>query len=188
MKPKIQYRIATPEDAESILEIYTPVINTTAISFEETPPSVADMAKRIEKILEKHPWIVAVDKNEKILGYAYASPYRDRAAYKWASEVSIYIRDTHQKLGLGKSLYEKLFHIMKKQNIYKSYALIALPNTGSIALHEKMGFQYLCIFKNVGYKLGKWHDVGWWEKTLSRSANAPSEPIKFSDLKNTLLF
>ncbi len=173
----ITLRFVRPEDAKQILEIYGPVVCQSFISFEEVAPTELEMKTRIEKILSYYPWIVAVDQNSNILGYAYASQHRERAAYRWAVDVSAYVREGSRGLGVGKQLYEKLFDILKRQNFFRAFAGIALPNAASVRLHERMGFQHLGTYKNVGFKHGRWHDVGWWELSIKNAESHPTEPI-----------
>lgn len=157
----------------------------TAISFEATVPSVEEFARRISNVLEKHVWLVAEEQGE-IIGYAYSSPHRERPAYQWAADVSVYLVETAQGKGIGRQLYDILFKLMLHQGYFKCYAGIALPNAPSIRLHESFGFSFLGKYSQVGYKNGSWHDVGWWEKTL-RSAEAGPLPCKpLSALNATL--
>lgn len=168
-------RIAIPEDAKSILEIYSPVVMNTPTSFEEVPPTVQEMTLRIENILASHSWIVAEDQNKKIMGYAYAGPHQERATYRWSVNVSAYIREGYRGFGLGKELYSRLFEILKSQNYCRAFAGITLPNDASVGLHEKIGFKHLGTFHKVGFKMGKWHNVGWWELSFQNEDSLPLE-------------
>lgn len=185
MTTKFTFRPATAEDANQILEIYAPVVRATSISFEETPPSEAEMRARIEKLTRSHPWIVATDLKSQVVGYAYASPHRERAAYRWSVDVSVYVRDGYRGEGIGTQLYARLIEVLKQQNFFRAFAGISLPNESSIKLHEKVGFRHLGTYKNVGHKFGKWHDVGWWELALRSPELGPTEPIPFHGISVT---
>lgn len=174
----LTYRLATVEDASSILEIYAPIIDHTPISFEETAPSVQEMRQRIAKILIHYPWIVATDGGGQVLGYVYACAHRERLAYKWSVDVAVYVREGFRGQGLAKSLYQKLFKMLPQQNFYRAYAGITLPNEASVKLHENLGFSYVGTYRGVGYKQGKWRDVGWWELKLRETDHAPEAPLK----------
>ncbi len=183
----MKFRVATPADAAGIRAVYAPYVLQTAISFETAVPSVEELARRISNVLEKHVWLVA-EEGDEIVGYAYSSKHRDRPAYQWAADVSVYLAEKAQGKGLGQQLYSVLFKIMHLQGYYKCYAGIALPNDKSVKLHEAFGFTCLGIYANVGYKNGSWHDVGWWEKTLQHPASTPSPPLPLARLNQKLLF
>lgn len=174
-------RLATIYDAEQILEIYAPYVETTNISFETIVLSKEEMETRIKRILENNPWIV-FEEDKYILGYAYASKHRERAAYKWAVDTSIYIRQDHRGKGIGKALYTALISILKLQGYCNVYAGICLPNEASVGLHEYFGFKKIAHFNKVGYKFGQWHDVGWWELFLKQHKLKPSEPLSINDI------
>ena len=159
-------RQAKPTDAVAILDIYAPYIRHTSLTFETKVPAVADFANRISSYLENWPWLV-YEKNGHVVGYAYASRYRERAAYQWGVECSVYIHSDHHRCGIARALYTKLFAILKMQGFTTVYAVINLPNDQSVALHESMGFKYFATFEKVGYKLGKWKNVGWWQLQLN---------------------
>jgi L-amino acid N-acyltransferase YncA len=169
-------RQATADDAPGILEIYAPFCQDSIVSFELQPPTVEEMQARIEKCNSTHLWIVDADE-DGINAYAYASPHKERAAYRWSVDVSIYISENKRKQGLGTKLYTHLFDILRERGFYNAYAGVTLPNDGSVRLHEKLGFQQVGVYKNVGYKLGKWHDVGWWHLQLLPLADQPREPV-----------
>jgi len=174
-------RIATPSDAKSILDIYAPYILNTSLTFETEVPSQADFAKRIQSYLDNWPWLVC-ELDGKIAGYAYASRYRERTAYQWSVECSVYIQDEYRGSGIASQLYIALFAFLKYQGYNNVYAVINLPNERSVAFHEKMGFTYFATYENVGYKLGKWKNVGWWQKKLNEYVNEPLAPLKFSSV------
>ncbi len=174
----IALRTATPADAASLLHIYAPYVLETAVSFEYALPTIADMAARVEKYSAKFPWLICFV-NGRPLGYAYATPHRDREAYQWTAECSIYLDDAYKGLGIGMGLYEVLFQILRMQGIRNVYAGITLPNHASVRLHEKCGFRNFATFENIGYKLGRWHNVGWWQLTLGNHEHEPPPPVAF---------
>ncbi len=169
-------RQATAGDAQGILEIYAPFCEDSIVSFELVPPTVEEMRSRIEKCNSTHLWLVDAD-DDGINAYAYASPHKERAAYRWSVDVSIYISEKKRNQGLGTKLYTHLFEILRERGFYNAYAGVTLPNEASVRLHEKMGFQKVGVYKKVGYKLGNWHDVGWWHLVLIEHEDAPPEPV-----------
>ncbi len=179
-------RLAKPTDAAAILDIYAPYIKTTSLTFETEVPTITDFNNRIKSYLENWPWLV-YEENGIVVGYAYASRYRERVAYQWGVECSVYIHDDFQRKGLASALYRKLFAILKAQGFTTVYAVVNLPNDPSVILHEKMGFRYFATYENVGYKLGKWKNVGWWQLQLNEYKIEPEAPVKFSELSNELL-
>ncbi len=168
-------RVARAEDAEGILAIYAPIVRETTISFELEPPTVEEMRGRIEATLAKLPWLVC-DSNGEIAGYAYASRHRERAAYQWSVDVSVYVREKERGKGLGRGLYTPLLGMLEDLGYYSALAGIALPNPASVGLHEAMGFRPIGIYRSIGYKLGAWRDVGWWQKQLREYAGEPKPP------------
>ena len=176
-------RIATASDAAAIAAIYAPIVRDTAISFETEPPTPSMIAQRIREGLEIYPWLTA-ERDGRIMGYAYASKHRERSAYRWSADVSTYVDECARRSGVGRALYGQLIAILREQGFHAAFAGIALPNAASIGLHEAMGFQPLGIYKEVGFKLGSWHDVGWWRLGLTQSLEMPGEPVLFSALRN----
>lgn len=166
----VRLRAANVEDAEAIQAIYAPHVVSTAISFEEVPPSVDDIEERIEDISRSYPYLVAVESG-RLVGFAYASPHRTRAAYRWSVDVTAYVGDGAQGRGVGKMLYRKLLKELEERRFHAAFAGIALPNQKSVALHETMGFTQVGIYRDVGFKFGRWHDVGWWQRILSCTAD-----------------
>lgn len=169
-------RNATPQDAAQIQAIYEPIVHDTVISFEIETPTVDEMAGRMEAIQQRFPWLVCELEGE-IAGYVYASPHHERAAYQWSANVSVYIHPDHHRRGVGRALYTSLFALLKLQGFYNVYAGITLPNPGSVGIHESMGFELVGIYKQVGYKFGAWHDVGWWSLTLRPHDEKPADPL-----------
>ena len=157
-------------DAAACAAIYAPYINDTVISLEEVPPTPEQMGHRIARITERYPWLVAEDAGE-IAGYAYAGPHRERAAYRWASDVTVYLSPAHFRRGIGSALYTALFDLLVFQGVYVACAGVTLPNEASVGLHESMGFLPVGVYRRVAWKFGSWHDVGWWQLDLAaRSA------------------
>jgi len=174
--------MAAERDAEAITAIYAPFCESTAVSFETEAPTPATMAERIRTITAQYPWLV-FDDGGVIGGYAYASRHRERAAYQWAVDVAVYVAASHRRRGVGRTLYSALFDLLVRQGYYKAYGGIALPNPGSVGLHVAMGFDPVGVYRRVGYKLGAWHDVAWYQKTLQPERAAPSAPIPITALE-----
>ena len=158
-------RSATPDDAAACLDIYRPAVVDGVASFELTPPTEAEFAARIEKALENWAWLV-FEHEGRVVGYAYGGAHRARAAYRWTTEVSVYLAPEHQGRGIGRRLYEALFPILSNRGFATALAGITLPNDPSIALHRALGFTPIGIFHRVGWKFGRWHDTSWWERSL----------------------
>jgi phosphinothricin acetyltransferase len=173
-------RLATPADAAQLAEIYRPVVLGTVISFEVVPPSVVEMERRVRTTLATHPWLVLERKGE-IAGYACASRHRERAAYQWSVDVSVYVGEAHRRSGAGSALYRSLFEALRLQGFYTAHAGITLPNAASVALHESLGFVPVGIYRSVGFKLGAWHDTGWWQLPLRAREGTPAPPRALSD-------
>ncbi len=148
-----------------MLDIYRPIVETSATSFELAVPTVEDFTARIEAILATHEWLVA-EVNGELAGYAYASPHRAREAYQYSAEVSVYVHPRHRCQGVGKDLYSALFESIRKLGFHYAYAGIALPNDPSIALHQACEFAEIGTFREVGYKHNAWHDVSWWQRKI----------------------
>ena len=159
-------RSATAEDAAACAAIYHPHVADSWASFELTPPDAAEMARRIAAYGESQGWLVAEDEARQILGYAYASPHRTREAYSSSVDVAIYVADHAQGQGLGRALYTALFERLRQRGFHAAFAGIAIPNPASEALHQTMGFTAVGIYREVGYKMGGWRDVGWWQRLL----------------------
>lgn len=161
-------RPITLNDTEQICDIYNYYIKNTIITFEEDIVSNNEMKKRIEEVICSFPWLVSEEKNE-ITGYAYLHPWKNRSAYKYSIESSVYIRNGHHGKGIGTNLYKELFKIIEEREIHAIIAGIALPNERSIRLHEKFGFKKVAHLKEVGFKFNKWIDVGYWELLINLS-------------------
>jgi L-amino acid N-acyltransferase YncA len=176
-------RVATPDDAQQVLEIYAPFCAATPVSFETEAPSLEEMRRRIETTLEFFPWLIAEEAG-RVLGYAYASRHRERAAYRWAADVSVYVREDTRGKGVGRALYTSLFAVLRLQGIHNILAGISLPNDASVALHEAMGLRPLGIYEAIGFKCGAWHDVGWWQYALRPHQGPPEEPVAFPTIRD----
>jgi L-amino acid N-acyltransferase YncA len=168
-------RLAEPADAAGILAIYEPIVRETAISFELEPPSEGEMRRRIESTVERKPWLVCED-GGAVAGYAYATAYRERPAYQWSTETSVYVHPSHQRRGVARGLYTALLAALRAQGFCTALAAVALPNPASVGFHESCGFQWIGVFSSVGYKLGAWHDVGWLQLWLRGDHGAPESP------------
>ena len=171
-------RVACLDDAAQVCEIYEPNVTNEFISFELEAPTVKEMRARIAKTLPTHPWIVH-EEDGRIAGYAYASRHRERAAYQWAVDVSCYVRPEARGRGIGKALYTELLKILEAHGFHNSYAGIALPNEPSVKLHESVGFVPIGVYRNVGFKLGAWRDVGWWGRAIGTPGSNPEPPRPF---------
>ena len=177
----IAVRMATPADAQGMLDIYAPHVREGFCTFETDVPSREQFRQRIEKCIQTKPWLVCTV-NKTIASYAYASVHRERAAYQWCCESSIYTNDNFGGRGIGQQLYKALFKILKMQGYRNVYAGITLPNEVSIRLHEKCGFTHFATYENIGYKLGEWKNVGWWKLQLNKYDRKPSPPLKLSEM------
>lgn len=169
-------RLATEDDAAQILDIYAPFCRESTVSFEIEPPSLNVMCYRIAGVLSALPWLVC-DEAGLILGYAYASKHRERAAYAWSVDVSVYVRDGRRRGGLGRALYTTLFAILRLQGYYNAVAGVTLPNPGSEGLHRAMGFEPVGVYRHIGYKCGDWHDVAWSQLALREPEREPGLPL-----------
>ena len=170
-------RHADPErDGAACAAIYAPHVEGGLASFEEVPPTGEDMANRISAISRSHPWLVA-ERDGEVAGYAYASPHRSRPGYRWTADVAVYVDDAHRRSGVGRELYGALLPLLTRQRIKNACAGIALPNPGSVGLHESFGFELVGVYKEIGYKRGAWLDVGWWQLALLPASTPPREPL-----------
>jgi len=158
-------RTCQPADAARICEIYNHYVRETVVSFEETPVSEDDMAARIERIVERFPWLVW-EEGGTVAGYAYAGPWHARSAYRYTVESTIYLAPDRVRRGVGGRLYEALIRDLESRGLRCVIAGIALPNPASVALHEKLGFVKVGQLDDVGFKHERWIDVGYWELIL----------------------
>jgi len=168
-------RLATEQDAPAIASIYAPVVRETAISFELEPPTDDEFRARIRDVLAFAPWLVRED-DGRVVGYAYASKFRVRPAYRFTVETTVYVAADAHRRGVGRSLYAALLSCLRAQRFRRAIGGITLPNAGSVGLHEAMGFRKCAVFANVGFKFGRWHAVGFWDLELLPHVAAPDEP------------
>jgi phosphinothricin acetyltransferase len=162
---ELRIRDAVSADTEALLGIYRPFVLETPVSFELEPPSAEEFERRIRDAQTKWAWLVA-ERERDVLGYAYASPYRQRAAYRWSVETSAYVDAAHRRQGVGSALYTRLLEVLAAKGYCTAYAGIALPNEASIRLHQALGFGEVGVFRRAGHKFGRWHDVSWWQREL----------------------
>jgi L-amino acid N-acyltransferase YncA len=173
-------RLATAADAGEVAAIYAPFVTRSATSFEITPPDRDEMATRIASTLAYAPYLVH-DRSGEVLGFAYASRHRERAAYRWSVDVSVYVHDRVRRHGVGRALYTSLFALLRLQGFYAAHAGITLPNPASVGLHEALGFVPVGVYRSVGYKMGAWHDVGWWQLPLRERTGEPAPPLTLAE-------
>lgn len=173
-------RIAKREDGPACAEIYAPFVEKTDFTFELTAPTGDEMSGRIADTLLLRPWLVWDD--GEIRGYAYAAKYRDRPAYQWCTEVSVYVRGDSHRRGIARALYGELLALLAKQGYVNAYAVIGGANAVSIAFHEAVGFTKFAVYRGVGFKLGQWRDVAWLEKTIRTRVPDPAPPTPFGSL------
>jgi phosphinothricin acetyltransferase len=180
-RPEIRVRTARLDDAAAFAAIYEPYVLRTPISFEEIAPNAEEMAQRVASVLAYAPWLTAFV-NDEIAGYAYASRHAERAGYRWAIDVSVYIDERFHRRGIGRRLYTELLPIVERLNYRRAYAGVTLPNEGSVALHRAFGFELVGTYARVGWKQGKWCDVAWFGRDIGNDDAVPPEPILFSAL------
>lgn len=180
-------RVATEQDAETLVKIYAPYVEKTAISFEYVVPSVEEFKGRMRHVLEKYPYLVA-ERDGEIVGYAYVGPFGVRSAYDWVVETSIYVREDQKKTGVGKELYQAIENILKEQRIVNLYACIAYPSEedehltrNSVQFHEHMGYRLVGEFYRCGYKFGRWYNMVWMEKMIGDHVIDEQPAVKIFD-------
>jgi phosphinothricin acetyltransferase len=171
----VRFRPVDLDDAEAIAAIYAPYVRDTTISFEVDPPSAATMRERIAGVVARYPYLVA-EQAGNVAGYAYAGPFRARAAYRWTVETTVYVDRALGRLGIGRTLCQALLDRLTALGFVSAIGIIALPNEGSVGLHEALGFAPVGTEKGVGYKFGAWHDVGVWQRDLAPRSDQPPEP------------
>ncbi len=178
----VEYRLATAADAPAIAAIYAPYVQGTIISFETDAPDAAEIASRMARIGRQYPWLAA-STDGRLVGYAYACENRSRLAYRWSVDATVYLDASAQRNGIGSALYRRLFALLRAQGYVNVFAGISLPNAASVRLHEAMGFASIGVYRNVGYKLGAWRDVGWWQLALREPPREPTEPTAIGDVE-----
>ena len=168
-------------DAAACAAIYAPFVTGTAVSFEEIPPSPEQFAAKIAALRATHPYLVC-ERDGAVAGFAYGAPHRERAAYRWAADVSVYVAPAAHRRGVGRALYAALFERLRAQRFQIACAGITLPNDASVGLHEALGFEPVGVYRAIGWKAGAWRDVGWWQLRLqpwdaAASGSPPPEPL-----------
>ena len=176
MEKKI--RSITLTDAKAVADIYAPFVSDNATSFEVVPPDASEIERRIKQIIPAYPWLI-FEGGGGVLGFAYGSAHRQRHAYQWSADVSVYIHERARNRHVGRALYAALFDILRRQGFFNAYAGITLPNIGSVRLHESLGFSRVGVYTRVGFKFGSWHDVLWLHLRLSE------EPVPLHDPLST---
>lgn len=192
---KATIRLTNEEDASQMLAIYAPIVRETTISFELEPPSEMEFQHRIKSYQQQMPWLVCEIDGE-VVGYAYASPYRTRAAYQWSVESSVYVGKNYRRKGIATALYTSLFKLLQLQGFYNVVAAIALPNQPSISVHEAVGFLPQGVLRRVGYKFGQWHDIGFWQLSLQTGQSTKNDsciqsvnpPVSMAEIQKSPLW
>jgi L-amino acid N-acyltransferase YncA len=179
----VKIRAATPDDAAAVAEIYAPYVTESAVSFETEAPDAGEIGARMAACADRYPWLVGEDVNGAVLGYAYATAFRPRPAYRYAVETSVYLRQGTLGRGLGRRLYEPLLALLESQGYAQAIAAVTLPNDASVRLHEALGFTPAGIYRQVGYKRGEWLDVGLWQRGLAPATNPPPQPRLLSEVQ-----
>jgi L-amino acid N-acyltransferase YncA len=176
-------RLATEDDAESLLAIYSPFCSADShVSFEFEAPSVEELRRRIAETLKRYPWLVA-DDSGTILGYAYAGMHSARAAYQWSVNVSVYVAEGRRGSGIGRALYTSLFAMLRLQGYVQACAGATLPNPASVGLHEAMGFEPVGVYRQVGFKAGAWHDTIWMQRPLAERPGRPAPSLSLAEAR-----
>lgn len=178
----MRIRAATAQDAAAIAAIYEPYVTGSSVSFEMVPPDEQEMRSRMAEGDGLYPWFAAVDDEDALLAYAYATRFRPRPAYHYTVETSVYVAPEHVGRGTGRLLYDVLLRTLEKQRFAQAIAAITLPNDASVSLHEAFGFSAAGMYRQVGYKGGRWLDVGLWQRALAPANNPPTEPVKFTEI------
>jgi len=191
---ELKIRKAQLEDAKEILEIYKYYVENTAISFECIVPSLEEFTSRIKNTLKKYPYIVAENKEGEIVGYAYTGTFKNREAYDWSVETTIYIKATMKRQGYGRRLYEALENISKAQHILNMYGCIGYPEVedefltfDSQKFHEHLGYKTIGLFSHCGYKFNRWYHMIWMEKIIGEHNPSPEPIIPFSEFSDEKL-
>lgn len=171
--PELAIRDADPaRDAAACAGIYAPHVEGSPVSFEERAPDAAELAARIERYGESHAWLVA-ERGGEVVGYAYATGFNERPAYRWSASVSVYVAEEARGQGVGRTLYETLFARLRERGFRMACAGITLPNEASVGLHEALGFERIGINREIGFKEGAWRDVGWFQMQLAPAPDGP---------------
>lgn len=174
MKTGFRIRLGQRSDCAEIAEIYAPYVTDSVVSFEEVAPDAEEMWKRMQKAFKRHAWLVCENAG-RVAGFAYAGLHRQRKAYQWVAEVSIYVHPNYRKHGVATALYNALHEILHEQGYVWTYAGMTLPNPASKGFHESFGYEQFVVYENSGYKFGNWHSTGWWKCPLRELPNPPQE-------------
>ncbi len=173
----MKIRLATAEDAAAIASIYAPYVAGSVVSFETEPPDAAEIARRMAECGDSYPWLVACEpESEAVLGYAYATAFRARPAYRFTVETTVYVADRAHRRGIGSLLYQTLLPVLEAQGYAQAIAAITLPNQASVILHERLGFHQVGTYERVGFKFREWRSVGLWQRALCPLSTRPEEP------------
>jgi phosphinothricin acetyltransferase len=168
----VRIREATEDDAAVCAAIYAPYVTDTVITFEYEPPTPREMAARIEAAQRTHAWLVLED-DGRVVGYAYGGAYKERAAYQWSCEVSVYLELGRRRGGSGRALYTALLQRLAERGYRRVIAGMTLPNEASEGLHRAMGFEPIGVQRRIGWKSGAWHDVAWVQRTIGAEQDPP---------------
>jgi phosphinothricin acetyltransferase len=180
-RPRPRARLATPDDGAACAAIYAPYVTGTAISFEAVPPDADEMAARIRRTMERTPWVV-VEVDGVVRAYAYGTRHRDRAAYDWTVETTVYVDRDSTRLGLGRTAMGALLAVLRLQGAHLAVAGVTPPNPGSVGLHEALGFERIGLFEAIGFKFGRWHGVEWFGLELGPRSERPRPLVPLSEL------
>ncbi|HET7118506.1 MAG TPA: GNAT family N-acetyltransferase [Hanamia sp.] len=184
MNHQFSIRLISENDAGEVLEVYKPYVLNTIITFEYEVPAIDEFLQRIKANITDYPWLVCQHGN-KIIGYAYAGLHRYRTAYQWSCESSVYLLPEFHRKGIASILYETLFSLLRIQGYINVYAGISLPNEKSVGFHQSYGFKKVGIYKKIGYKFDKWHDVEWFQLQLQKHIDNPPIPKAIQSIVNT---
>ncbi len=185
MAVTINLRFVKDQDAQSLLEIYAPIVLNTSISFETEVPTPEAFKVRIEQYSTAAPWLVAEIDN-LVVGYAYATAHRSRGAYRWSQETTVYVHPDFRKMGVARALYSKLLELLKHMGYTKALGVITIPNEASIGFHQRLGFQHIGEMKNIGFKFNRWHTTSWWDLDLQANDFIPGEIKSVESIRHLL--
>lgn len=180
----LRVRLATPVDGAACAGVYAPYVTDTSVSFELVPPDAAEMARRIERTVARTPWVVA-ELDGAVRAYAYASRHRDRPAYDWTVETTVYVDRALARMGLGRAAMKALLAILRLQGAHLAVAGITPPNPGSVGLHLALGFERIGVFEAIGHKFGRWHGVEWYGLELGPRVDDPAPLVPLPDIAGT---
>ncbi len=176
MSTSADIRTAQARDGAALAAIYAPAVTERSTSFEIDAPDADEMARRVERITARTPWLVCT-RDDEVVGYAYATQHRERLAYQWSLETSAYVRSDAHRCGVARALYTSLFAVLELQGFRNVYAGVTLPNAASVGLHESLGFTRVGVYHGIGNKFGEWHDVMWLERAIAPRIVAPPAPV-----------